>query len=408
MTTQFPPGPVSGPYVYPERSYPTYPTYLPYGYAEQPPAPPTAPARPKSGPGAGKIVALLAGAGVVALMAGTVGGAVGYVVARETLPQTAASSAGLLPGSPSAVPGSIADIAARVQPAVVQLNVTDSAGGGTGSGFVISEDGYIVTNNHVAGVAADGGSIEVSFSDGSTATGTLIGANAGYDLAVVKVDKTNLPTVPLGSSDGLKVGDAVIAVGSPLGLAGTVTSGIVSALNRPVTAGGESGASGETAFIDAIQTDAAINPGNSGGPLLNGDGAVIGVNSAIASLGASAGSQAGSIGLGFAIPIDTAKRVVNEIIKTGSSSTPIIGVSLDTEYTGDGARIGEVTAGGGAEQAGLAAGDVIVAIDGDPIADSTDLVVSVRAKAPGDTVTVTVERGGQSVDLPVTLGSTTS
>ena len=194
---------------------------------------------------------------------------------------------------------------------------------------------------------------------------------------------------------------------SLLGLAGTVTSGIVSSLNRPVTTAGETG-SDETAFIDAIQTDAAINPGNSGGPLLNGDGEVIGVNSAIASLGASAGGQAGSIGLGFAIPIDSAGRIVKEIIKTGSSSTPVIGVSLDNTYTGDGARVGDLTAGGGAEQAGIQTGDVIVAIDGKPVADSTELVVTVRAKAPGDTITVTVQRNGQSVDIPVTLGSTTS
>ena len=179
------------------------------------------------------------------------------------------------------MPGSIAEIAAQVQPAVVQLNVTSDAGDGTGSGFVISDDGYIITNNHVAGPAGQGGSIEVAFSDGTTATGTLVGANPGYDIAVVKVDRTGLTTVPLGSSDALSVGDSVIAVGSPLGLTGTVTTGIVSALNRPVTAGGE----GETAFINAIQTDAAINPGNSGGPLLDGTGAVIGVNSAIATTG---------------------------------------------------------------------------------------------------------------------------
>ena len=402
MTTPTPSGPLSGPYVYPERPYTQYP---PLGYGgDQPPTPPV---RQKSNSNAGKIAAVLVGAGFIALIAGTIGGGVGYVVARETLPISTVAAAAVADGSPSSVPGSIADIAAKVQPAVVQLNVTTGDGGGTGSGFVISSDGYIVTNNHVAGSAGNGGTIEVAFSDGSKATGTLIGANAGYDLAVVKVDKTNLPTVPLGSSAGLKVGDAVIAVGSPLGLAGTVTSGIVSSLNRPVTTAGETGTD-ENAFIDAIQTDAAINPGNSGGPLLNGDGEVIGVNSAIASLGASAGGQAGSIGLGFAIPIDSAGRVVNEIIKTGSSSTPIIGVSLDNTYTGDGAKVGDLTAGGGAEQAGIQTGDVIVAIDGKPVADSTELVVTVRAKAPGDTITVTVQRDGQTVDIPVTLGSTTS
>ena len=399
------PGPQSGPYVYPERPYAQYP---PLGYgADLPPAPPQ---QPKKKSHAGKIVALLAGAGVIALMGGMVGGTVGYVIARETLPKTVVAAgtatAAIAPGSPSAEPGSIADIAARVQPAVVQLNVSGSDGAGTGSGFVISSDGYIITNNHVAGVAANGGTIDVVFKDGSKATGSLVGANSNYDLAVVKVDKTGLPTVPLGSSAGLKVGDSVIAVGSPLGLQGTVTTGIVSALDRPVTAGGE--ASGDVSFIDAIQTDAAINPGNSGGPLLNGNGEVIGVNSAIASTGAATSGQPGNIGLGFAIPIDTAKRIADEIVKTGKSSTPIIGVSLDSTYTGDGARVGEVTAGSGAEKAGVQAGDIIVAVDGAKVADSTELIVKVRAHSPGDSVTLTIQRNGQTTDIPVALGAQTS
>ena len=412
------PGPQSGPYVYPERPYAPYPPvggYAPQGAgypplgsgADLPPAP--QPPRKKSN--AGKIVALLAGAGIIALMASMVGGTVGYVIARETLPRTVAAAtttttSAIAEGSPSAQPGSIADIAARVQPAVVQLNVTGDGGGGTGSGFLISSDGYLITNNHVAGGAGANGAIEVVFSDGTKAKGTLIGANQNYDLAVVKVDKTNVPTVPLGSSAGLKVGDSVIAVGSPLGLQGTVTTGIVSALDRPVTAGGESG--GDVSFIDAIQTDAAINPGNSGGPLLNGAGEVIGVNSAIASMGSTSGGQPGSIGLGFAIPIDTAKRIANEIVKTGKSTTPIIGISLDQSYTGEGARIGQVTAGSGAEKAGVQVGDVVVAIDGVKVADSTELIVKVRAKAPGDTLTLTIQRNGQNVDVPVTLGSQTS
>ena len=409
MTTPTPMGPSSGPYVYPEAA----PYVAPY--AAYPPLdesadrPPVARPPKKSNRTALKVVSLLIAAGMISVMAGTVGGVVGYVVARETLPSTAAaSSTTIAPGSPSSVPGSIADIAEQVQPAVVQMNVTGDQGGGTGSGFVISEDGYIITNNHVAGAAGTNGAIEVSFSDGSTATGTLVGANAGYDLAVVKVERTGLPTVPLGSSAGLKVGDAVIALGSPLGLQGTVTTGIVSALDRPVTAGDGTGASGETAFIDAIQTDAAINPGNSGGPLVNAAGEVIGVNSAIASLGASAGAQAGSIGLGFAIPIDTVKRISDEIIKTGTSSTPVIGVSLDTTFTEAGARVGDVTVGGGAEAAGIQSGDIITGVDGKTIADSTELVVKVRAHAPGDTLTLTIERGGQSKEVPVTLGATTS
>jgi putative serine protease PepD len=399
-----PTGPISGPYVYPERPYAQY---QPLGQGGD--LPPMPPRPPRKSSNAGKIVGLVVGAGVISLMAGTVGGAVGYVVARETLPRTVASASATnaiaeAPTSPSAEPGTIADIAARVQPAVVQLNVSGDGGSGTGSGFVISSDGYLITNNHVAGVAGNGGTIEVAFSDGTTAPGKLIGANAGYDLAVVKVDKTGLPTVPLGSSAGLKVGDSVIAVGSPLGLAGTVTTGIVSALDRPVTAGE---GNGDSSFIDAIQTDAAINPGNSGGPLLNGNGEVIGVNSAIASTSGGQGGQPGSIGLGFAIPIDTAKRIASEIVKTGKSTTPLIGVSLDPQYTGPGAQVAEVTPGGGAAAAGLQTGDLVTAVDGVKIADATELIVKVRSHAPGDTLTLTVTRNGQTSDVSVTLGGKT-
>ena len=402
MSNPIPQGPVPGPYAYPD--YPTQVAYPPLDPSAD--RPPHAPIPRKNGLGAGPIIGIVAGAGLLAVVAGVIGGGVGYLVARQTLPEASVTNT-TIAGAPSLQPGSIADIAARVQPAVVQLNVTGADGGGTGSGFVISEDGYIVTNNHVAGVAADGGTIEVAFADGSKLPGTLVGANAGYDLAVVKVDGTSLPTVPLGSSAGLSVGDAVIAVGSPLGLQGTVTTGIVSALNRPVTAGSET-TTGTTAYINAIQTDAAINPGNSGGPLLDGTGAVIGVNSAIASLGAAAGSQLGSIGLGFAIPIDTVKRIADEIMKTGLSTTPVIGVSLDMSLAGPGAKVTDLTAGGAAESAGLQSGDTITAVDGVAVEDATSLIVTVRAKAPGDSVTLSVLRGGQTIEVPITLGSSTS
>ncbi|MFA7324720.1 MAG: trypsin-like peptidase domain-containing protein, partial [Candidatus Nanopelagicales bacterium] len=214
----------------------------------------------------------------------------------------------------------------------------------------------------------------------------------------VKVDKGNLPTVPLGKSSALRVGDSVIALGSPLGLQGTVTSGIVSALNRPVTAGGE----GEQSFINAIQTDAAINPGNSGGPLVDGNGAVIGVDSAIASM-ATGESQAGSIGLGFAIPIDTAKRIADEIIKTGSAKTPVIGVQLDMAFEGPGAKVSSVTSGGAADAAGVKIGDIVTKVNGTAISDGTQLIVTVRSFAPGDRVQLTVSRGGDTVTLPVNL-----
>lgn len=398
-----------GPYPYPDQSYPvSTATYPPLGAgADLPPAPPpgypSAPA-PKKAPGAaGAIAGVLVGAAVVALVAGAVGGAVGYTVARETLPGdavavAAAGASGAAGDVPALVAGSVAEIASQVQPSVVQLIVAGEQGEGSGSGFVISRDGYIITNNHVAGVAGPGGDIEVQFADGSKADGKFIGGSPGYDVAVVKVDRRGLDRVAIGSSSDLKVGESVIAVGSPLGLAGTVTTGIVSALNRPVTAGGE----GETSFINAIQTDAAINPGNSGGPLLNANGEVIGVNSAIASMGAM-GGQVGSIGLGFAIPIDVAKRIADEIIATGKSTTPIIGVQLDMEFTGDGARIAEITPGGPADEAGLEAGDTIIAVNDRPLVDGTELVVTVRSQNPGDTVSLTVERGGQTLTIPVTL-----
>jgi len=379
-------------------SVPTPPQAEPTPYPPLGPSADRAPAPQRRSSRGGVVAGVIVGAAAVALTAGAAGGAVGYVVARDASPTTTVAAA-VQSGSTSVVPGSIADIAERVSPSVVQLNVTGQQGSGTGSGIIIASNGYILTNNHVAGPSGNGGTIEVLFGDGSKASGTLVGANPGYDLAVVKVDKTGLPAVSLGTSGDLKVGDAVIAVGSPLGLQGTVTSGIVSALNRPVTAGGE----GETAFINAIQTDAAINPGNSGGPLLNASGAVIGINSAIASMGSNSSGQPGSIGLGFAIPIDTAKRIADELIKTGTSTTPILGVQLDMQFNGDGARVQNVTSGGAADTAGLRAGDVIVAIDGKNVADATELIVSIRSHAAGDTVKVTVSRDGQTTVLPVTL-----
>jgi putative serine protease PepD len=329
---------------------------------------------------------------------------IGYVAAQNSggAEQTVAAAPAVAAAEAESVPAlaGIADLAAAVQPAVVQLNIGADGGAGTGSGFIISDDGYIVTNNHVAGPAGEDGSVEVVFADGSTATGKLVGADAGYDLAVVKVERTGLQTLELGSSADVRVGDLAVAIGSPLGLQGTVTSGIVSALERPVTAGGQ----GDVSFINAIQTDAAINPGNSGGPLVNGSGEVIGVNTAIASLG-SMGGAAGSIGLGFAIPIDTAKRIVDEIITTGSSTTPVIGVQLDMTFQGPGAKVAEVTPGSGAAEAGIQDGDVITAINGDVIAEPTELIVSIRSNAPGDSVELTLLRDGRTQDVTVTLAA---
>ena len=364
----------------------------------QPPVPPVIPSTPAKGRGnGGKIVA---GAALAALLAGGIGGYVGTQAANHggsiTSSLTQSSTANASLSAPAS--GSIAAVAAAVSPSVVKITASDgNGGGGTGTGFIIRSDGYILTNNHVGGT----GTLTVQFADGTKVPAKLVGANQQYDVAVIKVDKTDLPATKLGKSYTVHVGDTAIAIGSPLGLEETVTAGIISALNRPVTAGGESG--GETSFINAIQTDAPINPGNSGGPLLNASGEVIGINSAIASLGSSGGGQSGSIGLGFAIPIDTAARLADEIISTGKSTTPIVGVKLDTNAST--ATISEVTAGGPGDKAGLKAGDVVTKVDGRPVSDSTEFIVAVRSHAPGDTVTLTVQSGGQTSDVQLTLGS---
>ena len=302
---------------------------------------------------------------------------------------------------------SIPTIAAKLLPAVVSVSVKSVKGVSTGSGSIIRSEAnfsYILTNSHVIAEALTGGTITVEFEDGSTIPGSVVGHDNAYDLAVVKVFKGNLPTVRLGDSSGIAIGDVVVAVGSPLGLSGTVTSGIISALNRPVTTGG----SGSEAFIDALQTDAAVNPGNSGGPLVNAQAQVIGVNSAIATL-SSGSSQSGSIGLGFAIPINQAKRVSDEIISTGSSTRPLLGVAFDTTYTGVGAQIASVTSGGAAGTAGIPVGAVIRSIDGHVVHDSVEAIVRIRSHSPSDTVSVKADlpNGGSQI-YSVVLGSTPS
>jgi putative serine protease PepD len=300
----------------------------------------------------------------------------------------------------------VKSIAQLVSPSVVSLKVNSMAGGGTGSGSVIrtnSTISYIVTNNHVIENAATGGTIEVELNNGEVLTGTIVGRDSEYDLAVVSVRKGNLPVIVQGDSSAVSIGDAVVAFGSPLGLSGTVTSGIISALNRPVTTGSTSIAS----YIDAIQTDAAINPGNSGGPLVDSQGRIVGVNSAIATLGS--GSAAGNIGLGFSIPFNQARRIINEIISTGKSTKPIFGVSFDSTFTGAGARIGALTAGKGAERAGIPTNSIIKSIDGFKINNAVSAIVRIRAKAPGDQVTVIVELpNGTSRTYTVTLDSAPS
>jgi len=298
-------------------------------------------------------------------------------------------------------------ISALVTPTVVSISVTATGGSGTGSGSIYKSNAstsYIITNNHVIESAATSGTIKVEFTNGDQVNATIVGRDPMYDLAVLAIKTGNLPTIAIGDSSKVSVGDPVLAIGSPLGLASTVTSGIVSALNRPVTTGDE----GSQSYVNAIQTDAAINPGNSGGALVDSQGRIIGVNSAIATL--SSGGTGGSIGLGFSIPINEAKRVIEEIIETGKSTRPLLGVFFDTEFTGVGARILRLSPGEGADKAGIPAGAVIRTIDGVKIPDEVAAIVKIRSYAPGSTITVVVDlpNGGGSKSFKVTLGSAPS
>ncbi|WUJ83431.1 trypsin-like peptidase domain-containing protein [Streptomyces sp. NBC_00377] len=359
---------------------------------------------------------LLGGALAVALVSGGLGGAVGAYLERNgglrpvELPQASAAPT----GRPA---DSVAAIAARALPGVVTLHVGGSEASATGTGFVLDSLGYILTNNHVVQPAGGDGGITVVFNGGQTARAEVVGRDSGYDLAVVRVTGVKgLKPLYLGNSDNVRVGDPVVAIGAPFDLEGTVTSGIISAKERPVTAGGGSGDGSDVSYVDALQTDAPINPGNSGGPLLDTEGHVIGINSAIRSAddGTDSGTaEAGSIGLGFAIPINQGKRVAEELINTGRATHPVIGVMLDMDYAGDGARVGTaddtagspVTSGGPADRAGIRAGDVITAVDGRRVHSGEELIVRTRAHRPGERLALTVERDGRERTLSLVLGS---
>lgn len=335
----------------------------------------------------------------MALIAGAIGGVAGNLANGSSLLDSQVKLVATNDVVERA-PESIAAIASRVLPSVVSISTRSRNGGGTGTGFVIRSDGYILTNNHVVENVVRGGTLNVSFNDGKIVRGKIVGVNPAYDLAVIKVTRTGVPALQFGNSDNVQVGDTVIAIGSPLGLSGTVTSGIISAKNRAVTAGD---GQGEGSFINALQTDAAINPGNSGGPLVDRTGAVVGVNSAIATLDSSFGSQSGSIGLGFAIPINQARRTAEELIKTGKSSYPILGVSVDTTYGEGGALVSALTPGGPAESAGIQEGDIITSFEGRAITNSDELIVAIRDKSPGDKVSITLKRDGVTKVVKATL-----
>jgi putative serine protease PepD len=294
-------------------------------------------------------------------------------------------------------------ISALVTPSVVSISVRSTAGNGSGSGSIYqtnSTSSYIITNNHVIESAVTNGTIKVEFADGSEIAATIVGRDRVYDVAVLLVRKGNLPVIAVGDSSKVSVGDEVLAIGSPLGLSNTVTQGIVSALNRPVTAG----TADSFSYVNAIQTDAAINPGNSGGALVDTRGRIIGVNSAIATL--SSGGASGSIGLGFAIPMNEAKRVIEEIIATGKSTRPVLGVVFDELTADTQAKINSLTPSEGAIKAGMVVGSIITSIDGVKISNRDAAVVKIRSYAPGTVITVVATLpNGTSKSYKVTLGS---
>ncbi len=367
---------------------------------------------PRPGRRGPRTAAVIATAAVVALV---IGGGAGYAGARlaqraepaaaasatPSKASTPASTPGAPQGSPSPAPPSLDTVAVarKVLPGTVMIQV----GSSTGSGFVMDQQGRIMTNNHVVAGAADGDRIRVQFSDGRRQTATLVGRSPSYDLAVIKVKAAaSLQPIEIGDSDASEVGQPVIAVGSPLGLPGTVTQGIVSAQRRPVVVTGASDADAPTAYIDAIQTDAPINPGNSGGPLIDAGARVIGINSAILTLGSGRG-QAGSIGLGFAIPINQAVTISRQLISDGRATYPVIGASVAT--ASGGVELTSVDSGGPARKAGLREGDLITKVDGRTVAGMEELIVDIRTRRPGDVVVLDYRRGSARDQARVTLGS---
>jgi putative serine protease PepD len=365
---------------------------------------------------AGSVVA----ASVLVGGAAGVGGAVGYTAWHdESTPSGARGSAAPTtskvvdtPDSPAA-DGSVEAVAAKVLPSVVKIDVSTSQGAGSGSGIILSSDGQILTNNHVVELASEGGSLRVTFNDGSHADAKILGTDPLTDTALIQAeDVSGLTPASIGKSGDLAVGQGVVAIGSPLGLEATVTSGIVSALNRPVDVGSDG--QGNSTVYPAIQTDAAINPGNSGGALTDLDGNVVGINASIATAGQSIDGQSGNIGVGFAIPMDEVMPIVDQMAKGETPTHARLGVSVsnvgatpgqESQDTGDGAEIQQVNAGSTAADAGIAPGDVITKIDDHLITDADSLVATVRSYRPGDTVTVTYQHDGQEKTVELTLDS---
>lgn len=367
------------------------------------PLPPQPQQKKKIGLGAATALAAVA-----AIAAGSIAGAIvglnsggkndTSVVNEALKAQPTANSTGKEPEE-----GSVEEVASKVLPAVVSIQTVTRSGGAEGSGSVISPDGYVLTNHHVVAGAEHGGMMQVTMNDGSKHDAEVVASDANTDVAIVKIkDVKDLPFLQFGDSDSVAVGQEVVAVGSPLGLNATVTSGIVSAKNRPVRASQEGG---ESSLIDAIQTDAAVNPGNSGGPLVDRDGNIVGMNSMIASLSSNSTGEGGSIGLGFAIPSNFAKRMADELINDGKVTHPTLGVKVLARDDGNGARIAEVEPGGPADKAGLKEGDIVTRVNDRLIENADALIAAARSQNFGATVTLEVTREGSddSRQVEVTL-----
>ncbi|MBG0853996.1 trypsin-like peptidase domain-containing protein [Streptomyces spinoverrucosus] len=370
------------------------------------------PAPKPSGRRGGLVAAVL----VAALVAGGLGGGLGYTLAKNDDTSSTTVSAPDSGGDIKRDPGTVAGVTAQALPSTVTIEAESSSGeGGTGTGFVFDTEGHIITNNHVVAEAVDGGKLTATFPSGKKYDAEVVGNAQGYDVAVIKLKNapSGLKPLTLGDSDKVAVGDSTIAIGAPFGLSDTVTTGIISAKNRPVAS--SDGTGSQASYMSALQTDASINPGNSGGPLLDAKGNVIGINSAIqsSSNGGFGTGQSGSIGLGFAIPINQAKYVAQELIKNGKPVYAKIGASVSLEDTTDGAKITDtgaggtdpVEAGGPADKAGLKPGDVITKLDDTVIDSGPTLIGEIWTHKPGDRVTITYERDGSTNTVDLTLGS---
>ncbi|MBX8995652.1 PDZ domain-containing protein [Corynebacterium testudinoris] len=385
---------------------PTAPSpYSSWGQQPEPPQdtpePPEAPEpQPKRTVGLGTALALML---VGSVAAGSITGVVATNLADNGSTEVVNSLREPSQPAASAPAGGVERVAAEVLPTVVSIQIATRTSQSEGSGSIISSDGYVMTNHHVVSGGENGGQIQVTLNDGRVVPADYVASDAATDIAVIKMrDVSGLPTIQFGDSSSLSVGQEVVAIGSPLGLSSTVTSGIVSSMNRPVRA---SDSGGESSLIDAIQTDAAINPGNSGGPLVDMDGHLIGMNSVIASM--SSGGEAGSIGLGFAIPSNFAKRVADQLISTGEATQPLLGVQVAARTDVDGALIASVEPNGPAAQAGLATGDVVTRLNDRRIDNPDALIAAVRSQGFGDTVTLEVVQSdtGQTRTVEVTLTS---